>query len=98
MTKSTNDKVSSKIGKKYGMASWRSLEPYSRHLSRLGHRIGELKVLHSAPENTRAAVLKNPPMCCWLKDGLVKCMHSMYRGLHVRLNRLQQKIFVHMNA
>lgn len=92
MRKITNDKVSSNIGKKYGLASWRSLEPYSRHLSRLGHCIGELNVLHSAPEDSRAVVLKYLAMCCWLKDGLVKCMHSMYRGLHVRLNRLLRKI------
>ena len=49
-TNSTKDKVCSKIGKKYGLASCRSLWPYSMHLLRRGQEVGELKVVQSAPE------------------------------------------------
>ncbi len=52
------------MGKKYGLASCRSLWPYSRHRSRLGHFVGRLKVVQSAPENLWTVSLDDLASAC----------------------------------
>ena len=68
MRKITKDRVCSSMGKKYGLASCRSLWPYSRHRSRLGHFVGRLKVVQSAPEDSRTLSLDDLASAVILRD------------------------------